>query len=72
VKCPHCLSPLLQIVDKADGRPLPEDKVKAKLRTPILIFDASGTKCTILCPKCRNEVDAPITLSTGAIQAARA
>lgn len=58
MKCPHCGKNLLQHIDG-----------KVKLRSPVLIFSPDGKKCALICPKCSGEVEVPIQLSPGAIEA---
>lgn len=56
MRCPRCNHNLLQ---KADG--------KLKVRVPILVFSTDGERCVTSCPRCREEIPVPVTLSKSAL-----
>jgi predicted RNA-binding Zn-ribbon protein involved in translation (DUF1610 family) len=56
MRCPECGHALIQRRDE-----------KVKLRAPILVFDPQGDQCVTNCPKCKKEIQLPVTLEQSAI-----
>ena len=56
MKCPHCGHGLIQKSASA-----------VKLRVPILVFDLDGKHAVTPCPKCKREIQIPVTLEKSAI-----
>lgn len=58
MKCAHCGHRLIQ---RKDG--------VVKLRSPVLIFSTDGASCRVVCPECKAETSAPLTLDKKAVPA---
>lgn len=56
MQCPKCHHRLLKAQDG-----------QLKLRVPILVFDTGGNRCVTNCPRCKTEIDVPVTLLKSAL-----